>query len=81
MACMETEPDRLVVDGELLTEGTSLYLKRTHEVAWITEIHDHLIQIQTVADSFEIHEAQFVKKIYHEEILVESQPATRREIQ
>lgn len=78
---METEPDRLVVDGELITEGTSLYLKRTHEIAWLTEMHDHLIQVETITDSFEIHEAQFVKKIYHEEILVESQPASHRQIQ
>lgn len=78
---METEPDRLVVDGELITEGTSLYFKRTHEIAWLTEMDDHLIQVETITDSFEIHEAQFVKKIYYEEILVESQPASHRQLQ
>jgi hypothetical protein len=78
---METGPDRLVVDGELITEGTSLYFRRTHEIAWLTEIRDHLIHVETITDSFERHEAQFVKKIYHEEILVESQPAFHRQIQ
>jgi hypothetical protein len=78
---MEAEPDRLVVDGELITEGTALYFKRTHEIAWLTEIRDHLIYVETITDSFEIHEAQFVKKISHEEILVESQPTFHRQIQ
>lgn len=78
---MNTESDRLVIDGELLTKGTSLFLKRTHEVAWITQIRDHLIHVETVTNSFKIHEAQFVKDIFHEDIVVESQPSDHRQTQ
>lgn len=77
---METQPDRLVVDGKLITEGTSLYFKQTHEIAWLTEMHEYLIHVETVTDFFELREAQFVKKIHHEEILVESQPASHRQL-
>jgi hypothetical protein len=78
---METTSDKLVIDGELITRGTSLFLERTREVAWITEIQDHLVQVETLTDSFEIHEAQFVKKVFHGDVLVESQPADHRPFQ
>lgn len=77
---MDPESDRLVIDGTLITEGTSLFLRRTDEVAWITEIRGDLLHMETVTDSFEVHEEQFVEQIFAEDIVVESSPAGQIEI-
>lgn len=76
---MATEPDRLVVDGQLIREGTSLYLTRTCEVAWITEIGDDYIHMETVTSSFRLRESLFAKRISDEGFVVESQPSGQRE--
>lgn len=72
---MDTQSDRLVIDGTIITEGTSLFLTRTDEVAWITDIQDDLLHIETITDSFTIHEDRLVEQIFETDVIVESSPS------
>lgn len=78
---MDTDPDHLVVQDKLIAEGTSIFLERTREIAWVGEIGDDHVRIETVTESFEMTVEGFESRIVNGDFVLESQPVGYREVQ
>lgn len=64
----------LVIDGQDINEGTSLYHAPSDEIAWVLGRERESILVETVADSYEIPVEAFERGVREGKILVESQP-------
>ena len=64
----------IVTGGEVIQEGTSLFIKETNEVVWITAIHDESVQVETVSSSVKLDKERVVQRICDDDFVVESQP-------
>jgi len=64
----------IVTGGEVIQEGTSLFIKETNEVVWITAIHDEQVQVDTVSSSVQLDKDRVVQRIRDNDFVVESQP-------
>lgn len=71
---MGTGTRLLVVDGEEINEGTSLYHAPSDEIAWVIGRGSDTILVDTVDESYEIPLDAFERGVREGKILVESQP-------
>jgi len=64
----------IATGGEVIQEGTSLFIKETNEVVWITAIRDEQVQVETVSSSVKLDKERVVQRIRDNDFVVESQP-------
>lgn len=63
-----------VVEGEVVVEGTSLFHRRTREVAWVTDVRDGSVNLETVTGSFAMETERFEQRVADGAIVVEARP-------
>lgn len=71
---MGTGTRLLVIEGQVIHEGTSLFHNPSNEVAWVTGRGSESIHVETVANSFDIPVEAFERRVRDGTIVVESQP-------
>jgi len=64
----------IATGGEVIQEGTSLFIKETNEVVWITAIRDEQVQVETVSSSVKLDKERVVQRVRDNDFVVESQP-------
>ncbi|MHB9288835.1 hypothetical protein ACKVMT_17540 [Halobacteriales archaeon Cl-PHB] len=60
---MHTEADALVIDGEVLVAGTSLFVEPSGEVAWLTSLEGNYVRVETVDEALKIPLERFRTRV------------------
>lgn len=76
---MGTETRLPVLDGDSVPVGTSLFHRRTREVAWVTEARDGVVRLETVTGPFEMETERFERRLDDGDIVVEVRPPVAAE--
>jgi len=72
---MPPEFDRVVIQGEVIFERTSIFASSTGEIAWITDIESDHVRVETVTDCLRIPMEKFRTRIVDDDYILEAPPA------
>lgn len=78
---MGSASDRLVIQGEEIHEGTSLYVRSSAKVAWITSIEGDELRLEALDESTSISRGTFREGVVDGDLVLEVQPAGHRDAQ
>lgn len=68
------EVPAMVINGQVVREGTAFYDTRSDEVLWFKKLSDAGIQLETVSQTVVRDKAEFVRAIYDGVIDIEVGP-------
>ena len=64
----------MVINGQVVREGTAFYDTRTDEVLWFKKLSDDGVQLETVSEKTVREKAEFVRAIYDGIVDIEAGP-------
>lgn len=68
------EVPAMVINGQVVREGTAFFDKRTDEVLWFNELSNDGVELETVSEKEVRDKATFVRAIYDGDIEIEAGP-------
>lgn len=68
------EVPAMVINGQVVREGTAFFDTRTDEVLWFHRLSDEGVELETVADTEVRDKATFVRAIYDGDVEIEAGP-------
>lgn len=68
------EVPAMVINGQVVREGTAFYDKQSDEVLWFSKLSDSGVELETVSSSTTRDKAEFVRAIYDGVIDIEVGP-------
>lgn len=68
------EVPAMVINGQVVREGTAFYDTRSNEVLWFRNLSDAGVELQTVTETVTRDKATFVRAIYDGDVDIEAGP-------
>lgn len=68
------EVPAMVINGQVVREGTAFFDTRSDEVLWFRKLSDGGVELQTVSETVTRDKAEFVRSIYDGVVDIEAGP-------